>query len=650
MNIITEEQRSLIFTPEKNKTWKHCRLSNFIMSKNKKSNKTRAWLWVPSLYFAEGIPYVIVMTLSVIFYKRMGVSNSDIALYTSWLYLPWVIKPLWSPIVDILKTKRLWIVIMQLLIGAGLAGVAFTIPVPDFFQYTLAFFWLLAFSSATHDIAADGFYMLGLSKHDQAFFVGIRSTFYRFAMLTGQGLLVILAGYFEAKTGLPPVNVSVEAVVNKEAEKLSFDPDDADIRTDASSMYIVSDEDIKISTEKREKEKVEEFLERIEQWNVEKRFYQEEEEIAEVSKGDTWWRRTITAPLERFLKQSFNRDIVEDEQLMAGNVGLTYFYLSKRPAEGETIVLNFSHEKGDKSISLVKSYRYEFTSENWNVPAFAAFQLDAQLDEPAQADFEALSGNIPFAWTIVFAIIALIFMAFFLYHRFVLPKPAEDKPNKTEGRSIISDFLETFAEFFRKKNIAVVLIFLLVYRLGESQLVKLASPFLLDSRELNGLGLTTGDLGLLYGTIGMLSLTFGGIIGGIAASRKGLKYWIWWMVIAMNLPNLVYVFLSFTMPSSLWITGGSIAIEQFGYGFGFTAYMLYMIYVSEGKHKTAHFAITTGFMALGMMIPGMISGWLQEIIGYKNFFVWVMLCTIPSFLVIPFLNIDPAFGKKENDK
>ena len=228
----------------------------------------------------------------------------------------------------------------------------------------------------------------------------------------------------------------------------------------------------------------------------------------------------------------------------------------------------------------------------------------------------------------------------------ILPKPLTDKPNLNENGNLLKEFGLTFLEFFKKKNIGVILFFLLVYRLGESQLVKLASPFLLDARELNGLGLTTGDLGLIYGTIGIVALTLGGIIGGIAASRKGLKYWLWWMVLAMNLPNLMYVYLSFTMPSSLWIVGASIAIEQFGYGFGFTAYMLYMIYVSDGKYKTAHFAITTAFMALGMMIPGMISGWLQDIIGYQNFFVWVMLCTIPSFITIPFLNIDPQFGKK----
>jgi PAT family beta-lactamase induction signal transducer AmpG len=248
----------------------------------------------------------------------------------------------------------------------------------------------------------------------------------------------------------------------------------------------------------------------------------------------------------------------------------------------------------------------------------------------------------------VFIVVALLFAGFHIYHRFALPRPAADVSMRSEDGGFMKEFFATFADFFRKKNIGVILLFLLVYRLGESQLVKLASPFLLDPREADGLGLTTGDLGLIYGTIGIIALSIGGIIGGIAASRRGLKHWLWWMVAAMNLPNLVYVFLSYVMPSSLWVVGASVAVEQFGYGFGFTAYMLYMIYVSEGKHKTAHFALTTGFMALGMMIPGMVSGWLQELIGYQHFFIWVMICTIPSFILIPFLKIDPKFGKKEH--
>ncbi len=616
-----------------------------IYSKEQQPGKASAWKWLPTLYFAEGIPYVIVMTLSVIFYKRMGVSNTDIALYTSWLYLPWVIKPLWSPIVDILKTKRFWIVIMQLFIGAGLAGVALTIPLPGFFKYTLAFFWLLAFSSATHDIAADGFYMLALTKHEQTFFVGIRSTFYRIAMLTGQGLLVILAGYFEARTGLPVVEVEVQAV-HEQFEGGSFDPAAIEIQTDESKLRFFFDDEVRISTENMDIEAASAYIRQAENWNISHGFYPESENIEAGSDSQGWWSRHVAGPLADVLGNLFAAETEEEVELVAGNLGYTYFHLSHPPEENEEVVLNFTRTEGDKSIRLVRDYRYTFTEKNWNVPAVALFQLDPKLDRAVTAGFTGLSGNISLAWTIVFIVIAGIFVLFFFYHRLVLPRPPSDRSVGTEGGSMMREFFSTFVLFFRRKEIGVIILFLLVYRLGESQLVKLASPFLLDAREVNGLGLTTGDLGLIYGTIGMVALTLGGILGGVVAARKGLKYWLWWMVIAMNLPNLVYVFLSTAMPSSLWIIGASVAVEQFGYGFGFTAYMLYMIYISEGKHKTAHFAIATGFMALGMMIPGMFSGWLQEIIGYQNFFIWVMICTIPAFVIIPFLRIDPDFGKK----
>nr|WP_319399778.1 AmpG family muropeptide MFS transporter [uncultured Carboxylicivirga sp.] len=429
---------------------------------NKKS--TSPWAWVPTLYFAEGIPYVVVMTLAVIMYKKLDISNTDIALYTSWLYLPWVIKPIWSPIVDILKSKRWWIVSMQLLIGAGLAGVAFTIPTTFFFQSTLAFFWLLAFSSATHDIAADGFYMYGLDDSQQAYFVGIRSTFYRIAMITGQGLLVYLAGQLE-------------------------------------------------------------------------------------------------------------------EMMLFGK------------------------------------------------------------DAP----------SIPLAWSLTFYVITALFLLLAVYHKLVLPHPTKDEDKEVKSlNEIMDDFGHTFVTFFAKKDIWLIMGMLLTYRLGESQLVKMASPFLLDKPEVGGLGLSTSDVGVVYGTIGVMFLTIGGILGGLVVSKKGLKYWLWPMVFAINLPNLVYVYLSYALPNSIVLISAAVAVEQFGYGFGFTAFMLYQIYVSEGEHKTAHFAFCTGFMALGMMIPGMISGWLQEMIGYQHFFIWVMICTIPAFVIIRFLKIDPSFGIKKD--
>jgi len=415
------------------------------------------WSWIPTLYFAEGIPYVVAMTVAVIMYKRLGISNTDIALYTSWLYLPWVIKPFWSPFVDIIKTKRWWIVTMQLLIGAGLAGVAFLIPMPFFFQATLGVLWLIAFSSATHDIAADGFYMLALDSSKQSFFVGIRSTFYRLAMITGQGLLIIVAG------------------------------------------------------------------------------------------------------------------------------GLEHY-----------------------------------------------------------------TGKIRLAWSITFFILAGLFGVFFILHRFTLPHPDSDV-TKTSGspKEIFREFGVTFLSFFKKRGILLAIAFMLLYRLGEALLVKMASPFLLDAREVGGLGLTTSQVGIVYGTIGIIALTLGGIIGGIAASRKGLKYWIWPMALSITLPHLAYVYLSLALPTSFILINIAVAIEQFGYGFGFTAYMLYLIYFADGEHKTAHYAICTGFMALGMMLPGMIAGWLQDMLGYQHFFIWIMVLAIPTLAVIPFLNIDKEFGKKK---
>ena len=421
------------------------------------TKRTSPWSWIPTLYFAEALPYVAVMTISVIMYKRLGISNTDIALYTSWLYLPWVIKPFWSPFVDLLKTKRWWVVTMQFLIGAGLAGIAFTIPMDHFFQVTLAVFWLVAFSSATHDIAADGFYMLALDSHDQAFYVGIRSTFYRIATIAGQGLLVMLAGALENSTG-----------------------------------------------------------------------------------------------------------------------------------------------------------------------------------------------KIPFAWSITFLILAGLFIGLCLYHKYILPVPKSDKAAATVTASTrFREFFATFVSFFRKKQALVAILFMLFYRFPEAQLVKLVTPFLIDPREVGGLGLTTSEIGLVYGTIGIIGLTLGGIIGGIVAAHGGLKKWLWPMALAITLPDLVFIYLSSALPESLLIINVCVFIEQFGYGFGFTAYMLYLIYFSDGEHKTAHYAICTAFMALGMMLPGMIAGWLQEQLGYVNFFWWVMGCCLITLAVTAFLRIDPAFGRKD---
>jgi len=614
------------------------------MSKSKPTTRN-PWAWISSLYYAEGIPYVIVMTVAVIMYKRMGISNTDIALYTSWLYLPWVIKPLWSPIVDIFKTKRAWIVVMQLIIGAGLAGVALTIPLPNFFQYTLAFFWLLAFSSATHDIAADGFYMLGLSKHDQALYIGVRSTFYRIAMITGQGLLIILAGYFESTTGLPSLETKISATTSS-SYSYNLPPDSINIVSTSNNLEIIQGPDqLNIPIKQISKSEADSLIKQYRESNIKNGFTLREIGINKGGQDDS-----NLSSFEIFIKNTFGK--AEEKTRIndaVGNIGVIYFHLSNSPEVGEEIVVTFGGKSSAENISLVEGTRFTFNEQNWNKPAFAVFQLDPKLKSSLTTSFIARAGNIHLSWIITFTILAGLFIVFFIYHKFMLPYPVDDKPASSNGgKSIIQEFIRTFILFFKKEKMGIVIAFLLLYRLGESQLVKLASPFLLDSREVGGLGLTTSEVGLVYGTIGILALTLGGLLGGYVASKHGLKKWLLIMLVAINVPNTVYIYLSYVLPESFFIVNLCVAVEQFGYGFGFTAYMLYMIYASEGEHKTAHFAITTGFMALGMMIPGMISGWLQELIGYQHFFIWVVIATIPAFIITYFLPLDPNYGKKES--
>jgi PAT family beta-lactamase induction signal transducer AmpG len=614
-----------------------------------------AWWWVPSLYYAEGIPYIVVMTVSVIFYKRMGISNTDIALYTSWLYLPWVIKPFWSPVVDMLRTKRFWIVIMQLFIGAGLGGVALTIPLPDFFKFTLLFFWLLAFSSATHDIAADGFYMLGLSQHQQAWFVGIRSTFYRLAMITGQGLLIILAGFIESHSGLESKEILV--IAGPDIQSTGY------IHPDSPSVYM-ADHDLKIigipekleiSTTLISTSEKDSIVQNVLDWNISHGHIKIEGKYAISGKKDktqSWWKQEFVDKFEKIVKKYFGEDKTLPSTEMSGNIGIIYFCLSRRPDRDENIIINFGRSSGDKSISLYNDSaagsRIMFNESNWNIPAMAIIEIDPKLRTTSEASFISQSGNVPLAWSFTFICLTLLFLLFFIYHKLILPHPDSDRPALADkSKNYIKEYINTFILFFKKDKIYTVLGFLLLYRIAESQIVKLASPFLLDAQEVGGLALTTGEVGIVYGTIGLISLTIGGLLGGLLVARHGLKYWLWPMAIAINLPDVVYVYLSHVLPDNFIIINLCVAVEQFGYGFGFTAYMLYMIYVSNGEHKTAHFAITTGFMALGMMIPGMVSGYIQDLIGYQHFFIWVMVATIPSFLILKYIDIDPQFGKKK---
>lgn len=618
--------------------------------------KTRSpWAWIPTLYLAEGLPYVAVMTISVIMYKRLGISNTDIALYTSWLYLPWVIKPFWSPFVDLLKTKRWWIFVMQLFIGAGMAGIAFTIPVPFFFQATLAFFWLMAFSSATHDIAADGFYMLALDTSNQAKFVGIRSTFYRVATIMGQGVLIIIAGFLESATGIEPVKIDIDVSPNHTQTSLFIPNTPNIIEQEGEIRFLTEGKTIEIGNQSVHKDTVKAFLKKVEQLNYENGFIVEMTQEGNAgSKEAGWWTKNISQPLGNWIKENFGEHRESVNSDMAGNIAVAGVWLSRAPETGEEMVLNTTMDKGDKSISLIHGDRLSFNSSNWNKTAYLVFQLDPKLDVASSVEYKGLSGNIPLAWSVTFFILAGLFIFFAFYHKVFLPRPDSDKPSThVSAKTILGDFLDTFATFFKKPQAAAAIFFMLTFRFSEAQVIKLINPFLLDSRDVGGLGLTTGEVGLVYGTIGIIGLTLGGIIGGLVAAKGGLRKWIWPMTLGMLLTIATFLYLSFTQTDNLLIINICVFIEQFGYGFGFTAYMLYLMYYSDGEQKTAHYAICTGFMALGMMIPGMFAGWMQEMLGYNHFFIWVMICCIIPVIAVALLRIDPNYGKaekKEEDK
>lgn len=617
----------------------------------KKVTSRNPWAWIPTLYFAEGIPYIAVMTISVIMYKRLGISNADIALYTSWLYLPWVIKPFWSPFVDILKTKRWWILVMQLFIGAGLAGVAFFIPAPFFFRATLAVFWLVAFSSATHDIAADGFYMLALDSHHQAMYVGIRSTFYRIASIMGQGVLIIVAGFLESHTGLEPLKLEVEAGPAKAAMVAGVRETPTGSAAAGATFFMAWPQTVQMNTAPIPGDSAARIKAFAREQNRQNGFVTATESKAlnkENEKG-SWWTAHISGPLGSWIRRHFGekREVIA-EGATAGNTSLVEIRLSRQPDPGEAHILVLHPEKGDKSIALAGDDRLVFTKENWDKPAWVVIQADPKLDRESKITLRGTSGNIPLAWSITFFIMAGLFIAFFLYHRFALPFPSSDKPSaEATAKNIVREFLTAFSTFFRKKQVAAGIFFMLTFRFAEAQLLKLVTPFLLDPGEVGGLGLTTGEVGLVYGTVGILSLTLGGIIGGIAAARGGLKKWLWPMALSMILTCVTFLYMAYALPDSLLIINLCVGLEQFGYGFGFTAYMLYMIHYAEGEFKTSHYAICTAFMALGMMIPGMFAGWLQEQLGYRHFFLWVMICSIIPLIATSLLKIDPAFGKKQ---
>ena len=427
--------------------------------------KSKAYAWVPSLYLGEALPFSAVMLISVIMFKELGLTDGQITVYTGWLGLPWVIKPIWSPIIDNLKTKRWWIVSMQFLMGVALALVAFTLPTDFWLQGTLAIFMLIAFASATHDISADGFYIIGLPDKEQELYVGVRNTFYRIGMVIGQGGLVLLAGYMQ--------------------------------------------------------------------------------------------------------------DLAKE-----GNLDFSLF-------------------------------TYHFS-----LPSIIA------------------------SWMVVFFILGALMFLLGLYHAFILPKVETVVHERFDFGEQLREFGRTLQVFITKPHLISALCFILLFRLPEGLLTKIVPLFLTRGAAEGGLAMSDVDFGFIYGTLGVVGLLLGGIVGGWAVSKWGLKKCLWPLVLCITLPDIVYVYLSYFPTDNLWLIGSCVCIEQIGYGLGFAAYTLYLVTFSRGERSTAVFSICTAGQYLGgVMIPGMVSGLISENIGYQNFFWVVMAFCLVTFTVTAFVKI-----------
>jgi len=413
--------------------------------------------------------------------------------------------------------------------------------------------------------------------------------------------------------------------------------------------FVTSAETVQVGTFGVNADSLNVFLAEINRLNQENGFVAiEEAREAQAVTTESWWTANVSTPLGSWIKNNFGRperEALATDDNLVGNVGVVAVWLSRSPDAGREVVLNTNMNRG-KDVALKTGERLVFNESNWDKPAYLVFQLDRRLTTHGAAEFRGLSGNIVFAWSTTFFILAGLLVVFGLYHKFVLPTPASDKPTaNVSARTIFKEFGYTFYTFFTKKNIGTALFFMLTYRLAESQALALIMPMLVDSPADGGLGMTTSEVGLAYGTLGVIGLTLGGIVGGIVASRGGLKKWLWPMALALLLPTGFFVYLAVVQPESFFVISLCIFAEQFGYGFGFVAYMLYLMYFSQGEHKTAHYAICTGFMALGMMIPRMFAGWLQELLGYDRFFIWLMICSIIPAIAVALLKIDPNYGK-----
>ena len=409
--------------------------------------RKHAAFWVPTLYTAEGLPFVVVNVVSVLMYKSLGLTDTEIAFFTSLVAIPWALKPIWGPLMEMFKTKKYFVLATQFAGGISFGLLALSLHLPSYFAWSIVFFGLIAINSAVHDTAADGIYISVLSDSEQSKYVGWQGAFYNVGKILSQGAFVYLAGVLETSVGV------------------------------------------------------------------------------------------VTA------------------------------------------------------------------------------------------------------WAIVMGSFGGILLLMSLYHYFMLPTGGSAGTVKS-FKEVAGTFGDVVVTFFQKKYILWAVVFLVLYRFAEGQAIKIVPLFMRAAREQGGLGLSTEEIGVLYGLFPPFAFILGSVLSGYFTARRGLRKALIVLCAFFNIPFGVYTFLAIAQPEEFLTISSLVVFEYFGYGFGFVGLTLFMMQqIAPGKYKMAHYALATSLMQLGFLLPSMISGWMSDLLGYQSFFIWVMFATIPSFLItwlVPF--------------
>ncbi len=590
-----------------------------IINMFKKEKNINKWFWIPTLYIAEAMAFIIITSVSVIMYQELEISNSEIILFTSLLYLPWLVKPFWSPLVDAIGTKRNWILIMQLLLAVSFFVIAFLIQLPDFFQFTIIALWIVSFIASTHDIAVDGFYLVAMKESHQSFFIGLRNSFYKIALISTATLVLLFASQIEKFFSVSPAEFKVVANPNKFFEE-TIKVDSLTIKEKPGPLKLISSTSyLEISTKPKTKDQVVFYTNFAKNMNI----------------------------MNGFVPQSIVLPDTSTINDLVGNIGILKLHLSKKPDDQEEFNIALKFVEGENKFKVIEGNSLKFTALNWNKPAFVVIQIDSTVTSKTVGTFSAGVNKFSYGWTITFVFLSFIFLLLFIFHKFILPYPPKDESLiERKNTSVGKEFFRSFARYFEKKKIIVIILFFILYLFGHSQTAKILPKFLTDDKIIGGLSLQNYLVRIIKG-ISTIAFALGSLIAGFMIYKRGLKSLLMFFTLMMNISLAVFIYLAWVQTNNFWVVSSLIAFENLCYGFGFALIIMYMLNISKGDYPASHFSISFGFMSLGILLFELSSLIIKDALGYKYFFGWVLISTIPSFILVKLIPIEYGIGKKK---